>query len=79
MTREARRPRERGAPRTLLWQPRKYRVPTTTRGQRDLALAGSIPPTALAGLLCVRGAVLKLISVLTKSDRQRPNRDERWT
>jgi hypothetical protein len=40
MTREARRPRERGAPRTLLWQPRKYRVPTTTRGQRDLALAG---------------------------------------
>ena len=37
------------------------------------------PSTALAGLLCVRGAVLKLISVLTKSDRQRPNRDERWT
>jgi len=24
--------------------PGKYRVPTTTRRQRDLALAGSIPP-----------------------------------
>ncbi len=51
MTREARRPRERGAPRTLLWQPRKYRVPTTTRGQRDLALAGSIPLDGLGGVV----------------------------
>jgi len=30
--------------------PGKYRVPTTTRRQRDLALAGSIPLDGLGGV-----------------------------